>query len=107
MGENMEIYLKKQRKILITGVGGPAGKACVRFFKEKGFYVVGIDMREVETEADNFKKVPPALDPAYISCLLSLIKEFNISLLIPTVTEELVFVARIKEEFEKLGCCIF
>ena len=103
----MKIYSTKQRNILITGVGGPAGKACVHFFKKKGFYVVGIDMREVETHADNFRKVPPALDPAYISCLLSLIKEFNISLLIPTVTEELVFVARVKEEFEKSGCWVF
>ncbi|MCP2605285.1 ATP-grasp domain-containing protein [Candidatus Aminicenantes bacterium AH-873-B07] len=99
--------LQSQRNVLVTGVGGPAGKACVHFLKEKGFYVLGIDMKEIKTEADIFRKVPPALESSYIPCLLSLIKEFNISLLIPTVTEELVFVAQVKDQIEKFGCCVF
>ena len=99
--------LSLELRVLVTGVGGPAGKATVHFFKQKRSYVLGTDIRQVETEATDFFKILPAVDPSYIFNLLSLIEEFGISLLVPTVTEELVVVSQAKEMIKELGCQVF
>jgi len=97
----------KELRVLVTGVGGPAGRAVVHFLKGNGFFILGTDMRDVETEATVFCKVLPALHPSYISELLNLIDKYNISLLIPTVTEELVYVSMAKNRIRRLGCFLF
>jgi len=99
--------MNNEIKILVTGVGGPAGRATTKFLKEKGFFVVGVDMRDVETEASIFHKVPPAIDPSYLASLYSLINKFSINLLIPTVTEELVIISSIKNKLKKIKCIVF
>lgn len=99
--------MKKGIKILVTGVGGPAGKATSKFFMEKGFFVLGTDMRIAETNVSLFKQVLPALDPNYSENILSLIRDYSINLLIPTVTEELVIISSLKEIIKKLGCLVF
>lgn len=93
--------------ILITGIGGPAGKSAATYVREKGFHVLGTDMREVDAPADGFRLVPAVNDPAFASLLLSLIERERPSLFIPTVSEELPVVARLAHEIRARGCCVF
>ncbi len=93
--------------ILITGIGGPAGRSAVTYFREKGFPVIGTDIREVETPVESFYIIPPAGAPSFSTDLIDIIKKERPSLLITTVTEELPVVARLKKIIEGYGCIIF
>ncbi len=96
-----------RNKVLITGVGGPAGKSALAYFKGNGVSVIGTDVREVEVVPDTFHLVPMAADPAFVPALLGIIKDERPSLFVPTVTEELSTVARLKDEIEGLGCLVY
>lgn len=95
------------KRILVTGIGGPAGRSAVTYLKEKGFSVIGTDVKEVEVEVDACHIVPMALNAEFPSVLLDVIKKERPSLFIPTVTEELLIVSRLKKEIERDGCAIF
>lgn len=94
-------------RILITGIGGPAGKSAVSYFREKGLSITGTDVREVDVRVDTFYIMPFATDPSFDEALLGIIKKERPKLFIPTVTEELVKVAKLKQEIEKLGCALY
>lgn len=83
---------------LVTGVGGPAGRACATYLAERGYRVVGTDVREVASPATVLHLVPPARDPAFPAALLRLAERTEAQLLVPTVTEELPIVARMRPE---------
>lgn len=93
-------------RILVTGVGGPAGRSAARYFKSKGHTVIGTDIREIASDADEFISVPPALEAGYATSLLQIIRDRRPALLVPTVTEELLTVSRLKGEIEALGCMV-
>ena len=93
-------------RVLVTGVGGPAGRAAAAFFRSKGAEVVGADMRRVETLVDRFHLLPPALDAAFAAALLTLVAAERARLLVPTVTEELPGVARLRPEVLRRGCAL-
>jgi carbamoylphosphate synthase large subunit len=93
--------------VLVTGIGGPAGRACAHFFKEQGCFVVGTDMRSLECRADVFRQVPPVAEKAYLPNLLTLIDEFRILLLVPTISEELPAVSGAAPRIRKKGCSLF
>jgi len=93
--------------VLITGVGGPAGKSALRYFMDKGCTVVGTDVRAVEEAPHIFHQVPMALDPSYPAAIIDLVRMERPSLFIPTVTEELVVISRIAEEIRSLGAEVF
>lgn len=94
-------------RVLVTGVGGPAGRSATHYLRSKGFHVIGTDIRETETEAHEFISVPPALEAVYADALLDIIGDRRPAMLVPTVTEELVTVARLRERIEGLGCLVF
>lgn len=94
-------------RVLVTGVGGPSGKAATTALKARGFFVVGADMNKVPTEADQFVQVPAALDTIYPDMLRSLIREHRIGWLFPTVAEELVIVAGLAAELRTQGVAVF
>src|SRR5229473_551675 len=58
--------------VLITGVGGPAGRAGASYFANKGYRVVGTDVREVASPATDFRFVPAARDPRFVAVLLAM-----------------------------------
>jgi carbamoylphosphate synthase large subunit len=82
--------------VLVTGVGGPAGRAGAAYFVGRGYRVVGTDVREVESAATRFRLVPMARDPGYSSALVDLAVDERATLVVPTVSEELPVVARIR-----------
>lgn len=96
-----------ERYILITGVGGPAGRSAATYFREKGLRIIGTDVREVDTPVDEFAIVPLAIEPGFPSALLEIIKKKRPILFLPTVTEELVIVAGLKKEIEDAGSQVF
>jgi len=80
--------------ILITGVGGPAGSSLARQLHARGHHVIGVDMTPVEVEhLVAFRQVPAARDASYVGILREIIKEHAVSLIIPTVSEELPILA--------------
>jgi carbamoylphosphate synthase large subunit len=92
--------------VLVTGVGGPAGRAAARWLEERGHRVVGTDIREVESPAGSFRLVPPALDPGFAAALLDLAVREGAALVVPTVTEELPAVARMRGSLRARGIAL-
>lgn len=92
--------------VLVTGVGGPAGRAGASYFAERGYRVVGTDMAAACSAASHFKLVPPARDPAFPAALLDLAGRERASLAVVTVTEELPVAARLRGELRRRGCAI-
>lgn len=81
-------------RVLLTGVGGPAGQALVPQLLAKGLFVVGVDMQAVVDPDIVTHLVPPAQDPRMLSELRHLVEDYGITLVIPTVSEELPLIAR-------------
>jgi len=79
-------------KILVTGVGGPAGRHVSELLLQLGHTVFGADMRPVEVPGlAAFYHAPAALDPGYLAWLAEMAAP--VDLVIPTVQEELPVVA--------------
>lgn len=100
------MFSNSSNKIMVTGIGGPAGYATAKYLSQKGYSVIGTDMREIDTDldVDSIYIVPAANDPQFISALIMIIRELKIGLLIPTVSEELPIVAKEKSSFIDQGC---
>lgn len=95
------------RRVLVTGVGGPSGKAATAALKERGFFVLGVDMNVVPNDASQFAQVPASLNASYPETLRHLIREHRIGWLFPTVAEELVIVAELAAELRAQGVALF
>jgi carbamoyl-phosphate synthase large subunit len=92
--------------VLITGVGGPAGRAGASYFAKKGYRVVGTDMREVASPATDFRFVPAARDPRFVPVLLAIAVQEKAALVVSTVTEELPVVARMRQALRERGVAL-
>lgn len=81
-------------RILITGCESHAGQALGRQLAGSSHTVIGAD---IATSRSNLfaatAKVPAAADPSMLPALRRLLKEYEIDLLIPTVSDELPLVA--------------
>ena len=92
--------------VLVTGVGGPAGRAGASYFASKGYRVVGTDMREVASPSTDFRFVPAACDPRFVPVLLAIALQEKADLVVSTVTEELPVVARMRAAFRERGVAV-
>jgi len=92
--------------VLITGVGGPAGRAGASYFARKGYRVVGTDRREVASPATDLRLVPPADDEGFVPALLEIATREMASLVVSTVTEELPVVARMRGALRERGVAL-
>ena len=92
-------------KILITGIGGPAGKATASFLKANNLSFIGVDMNpEIGKEYPNqFFAVPPAISNDFIPRLLDIAKREGVKLIIPTVDEEFIPIATNIKLFKDAG----
>ncbi len=74
------------KRVLITGVGGPAGRASTLWFREKGFEVHGTDITPVETVTDSFSIIPRGDDPGFNDAILDIVRSERPLLFLCTVT---------------------
>jgi carbamoylphosphate synthase large subunit len=80
-------------KILVTGVGGPAGRNVASLLLERGYAVIGADMQSISLSGARTYVIPPASHPSFMSDLQALAAKEAVELLIPTVSEELPILA--------------
>lgn len=85
--------------ILVTGVGGPAGRSTALLLRARGHDVVGVDLRPVQLPAVPCLQVPAAADPDFVPVLQRLAAELQPALVIPTVSEELPVLAARRESW--------
>ncbi|MGB7217837.1 MAG: ATP-grasp domain-containing protein [Vicinamibacterales bacterium] len=100
------LYARLVSCVVVTGVGGPAGRAAATYFAEKGYRVIGTDMREVTSPSWAFRLVPAAREPAFPRALLAVAVDEGAALVLPTVTEELPVVARMRPELRDRGIAL-
>lgn len=93
--------------VLIAGIGGPAGRSAAAYFRDKGFPVIGTDIREISPPSEAFYIIPPAGDPSFPAALIEIVKRERPSLFIPTVAEDLPVVSKLKRVMEGYGCKVF
>lgn len=79
-----------RERVLVTGVGGPAGHGLAEQLVRRGVEVVGVDLRPVVLPGAMTALVPGAHDPEFVRVLLATAVEADVGLVIPTVSEELV-----------------
>jgi carbamoylphosphate synthase large subunit len=98
-------------RILVTGIGGPAGRTVAEMLLARGHYVVGVDARGegepgVKTPGAAFFQVPLAAHPRFLEELAATAGREEIELVIPTVTEELPVIARYWNRFSRVPAMI-
>ncbi|MBK8985146.1 MAG: ATP-grasp domain-containing protein [Chloroflexi bacterium] len=87
-------------RVLVTGVGGPAGRHVSQLLCQGGHKVIGVDMQLVTLSGlAAFYQAPPARDPTYVDWLAQ--TAVTADLIIPTVQEELTIIAAAQD---KLPC---
>ena len=82
------------KKILVTGVGGPAGRSVSSLLMERHYPLIGTDMRDLEDLDFPFFQVPPARHTQFLEVVCRIAEESQVDLIIPTVSEELPIFAR-------------
>lgn len=79
--------------VLVTGVGGAGGIGAVRSLRERTDHeVIGVDMDPHAAGlhlADAGRPVPAAADDRWVDELCSVVAEFDVDVIVPTVDEEL------------------
>ena len=78
-----------RRPILVTGVGGAAGRSLVDQLLERGLGVVGVDRTPVWHAGAHCARVPAATDPGFVPALLDIATGTGARLVIPTVADEI------------------
>lgn len=93
--------------VLVTGVGGPAGLSALKALREAGIGpLVGVDAnpRAAGREfCDRFQVVPPARDPRYLEALWEVLQTADVTVLLPTVDEELLLLSAQRRAFALEG----
>jgi carbamoylphosphate synthase large subunit len=80
--------------IMVTGIGGPAGRSVASLLLERKLEVVGTDMRELTPPGIRFFQVPPANSPEFLASVRAIAATAGVDWIIPTVSEELPVFAR-------------
>ena len=84
----------KQQTILVTGVGGPAGVNTVRLLSAYPQHrIIGCDIDALaagQSYVETFVISPRVSDPLYLTWLQDLIECEGVTLVVPTVHEELI-----------------
>jgi len=104
---NTALESMMNRHVLITGIGGPAGWGAVSYFRNRGFRVIGTDIKRMTVPVESFYIVPTAVSPSFKDILMEIILKARPFLLVPTVTEELPVIATLKDAIETHGCRVF
>ncbi|HKS51882.1 MAG TPA: ATP-grasp domain-containing protein [Pseudonocardiaceae bacterium] len=79
-------------RVLVTGVGGPAGRSLYTQLGQRGIDVIAADMAAIELPSAH--RIPPATEPSFAAKLAALAHWERADLVVPTVTEELDVLAQ-------------
>lgn len=90
---------------MVTGAGGPAGRAVSEYFLETGITVMRADMNVIA--GSDFTRLPAASDKRFVRALEQALNREQIKLLVPTVTEELPKIADRRESIRQNSCSVF
>ena len=89
-------------RILVTGIGGPAGAAVTTLATRRGHTVIGVDLAPPTfSSATVCAAIPAANDAELLPALRDLVSQHDVDLLIPTVQDELPVIAGARHH---LGC---
>ncbi|HEX3045490.1 MAG TPA: ATP-grasp domain-containing protein [Bacillota bacterium] len=80
-------------KILVTGIGGPAGKSVTTLLLEAKHQVIGTDSRVIYWDGITFYQVPEANHSNFCNYLYQIAQTEKVDLIISTVSEELPILA--------------
>ncbi len=96
--------MAKREKVLVTGISREAGKAVASYFHHQGIYVLGVDETEDMTaHIDEFHRSFVANSLYYLEQLLLLGEINQVSLLVPTLWNELLEISFNKHSFLRKG----
>lgn len=99
--------MSTRARVLITGVGGPAGRASTLWFRAKGFEVHGTDIMPVDVATERFSIIPRGDDPGYGDAILAIARRERPILFLCTVTEEIPAAAALRTPLRALGVQVF
>lgn len=91
--------------VLVTGAGGPAGVCVIKCLKGM-FRVISTDIDPLASGlylSDKGYVTRKADDPGFVSELVRIAKKEEVTVLLPTVQEELTILARNRGRFERVG----
>jgi carbamoylphosphate synthase large subunit len=88
--------------ILVTGVGGPAGKNIAELLLERKHDVIGTDIITISQVNIKFYCIPAAREVYFCKELHQIAQRERVTLLIPTVSEELPILAADKDNWGKI-----
>lgn len=101
----------RQRRVLVTGAGGPAAVAFMASVAAVGAELAAVDIDPYaaglyHVGADRRALVPRGDDPGFVDALLELCRRWSIEAVVPTVDTELLPVARRLDEFAAVGAVV-
>ncbi|MFZ0890923.1 MAG: ATP-grasp domain-containing protein [Thermoplasmata archaeon] len=94
-----------KRTVLITGAGGPAAVCLIKSLKRR-YRVVATDINSLAPGlylADHGFVIPRPNAPGFVAELLRVARREKASIILPTLDEELIVLARNREKFERSG----
>lgn len=94
------------KKILVTGAGGPAGISVIRYLQGKGVPTVGVDVNRYGAGlylANDSQVVPPYSSDNYAETLVEIAQKFGANGVISTMTEEMAVLSPRTEVFDQAG----
>lgn len=99
------------RRVLITGMGGPAGISVLRGIAKYPFQVYSADIDPFAAglylvPSERRVMLPRGDDPRFVSAVIGVCREHSIDVLVPTVDSELLPVAEARAEFEAAGVAL-
>jgi carbamoylphosphate synthase large subunit len=84
-------------RVIVTGVGGPAGRAVASGLVERGFDVLGVDMAAIAIPGITSARVPAAGEPGFVGEIGELARRHGVAAIVPTVSEELTVLAAARQ----------
>ncbi len=92
--------------VLVTGAGGPAGVAVIRWLRAAGHRVIAADASEAAVGlrlADGAAVIEPADQPGFVESMATAARVAGASVLVPTIAEEMLALAAGRGELEAAG----
>ncbi len=92
------------KRVLITGAGGPSAISFMQAISDLGFEIVMADMDSYAAGLYLTQGVllPRADEPTFIPVLLEIIKNWKIDILVPTVDAELAIINQCRNQFNNV-----